>query len=1831
MSNFGQAALTIVGTVVGAYFGYPQLGFMLGSLAGQAFFPTKLPGVSGPRLSDARTTTAQLGAPVMEVIGTDAVPGNVNWMAPLREVATTEEVGGKGGPSQSSTTYSYFQSISVGICRGPMGGLLRVWENGKLVYDVRPQLESESDATYDARIAEALAYAENFVFYYGDEEQMPDPTIEADKGEGMVPAWRGLCYIVFPNRQLKEEQGLRHPNFKFEVSKSFVGSCNLEFSNEVLYPWLETANPLHPLSFYTWSAPGLEIDPSNQLEHVQGMQPEFIQKVSDAAFPTPGLAPHTTLIDYLLTDTPDLSGTAVLDGDDITHAPHGYRYGELQLLFNRQLPDAIITSVDYYANGWDGVNAPLAPAFNNAGRVTYMPAWGLVKDTGYPASVAPPVTLPNDGWVAATGYSGEVGHWFNYNVNAAAITITREPSPPDPADGWTLYEGHIFRVLQQFGPNGGGEGYEGQRYPLNPCVPLGDPNFDDQAFWEAAYEAAVESGDMPAGYTYENQYPVEQSWAYVRGGTPLFLMTTTKVYPWLVGADPRNPLNVHTYKPVNRKADYDPGIDGAGTYDNLNDALSNAALGEGFAGIPSLGVSGILGHNPSYSSSGYAIQPWTPINNYADPYPPAEYRIGGPANIASQEFIEETMFFGNVSVSGTQTTWGASDEPYLPTQFGRIVSAIGKFIAANYTDIETPVFANGQIIIGGYQPGNPLAASFYSDDADPTHSVATGLYTLGITVARVEQPPPIGEDDPFPDLPWIRIERPWRWLMRYQPAGIYFNGMASLPQGPALPVGHPNDTEEWWTEQYEAAVLAGRMEPGLEYGTHYPAGENYGYARVACDAPVGTAGLVSLASVIEYLCGRVGIAADEIDVSDLTSVEIVGYTITRVMSARDAIEPLRNVGFFDVVDSGAVLKFVKRGKAVARVIDVDDFAHEQGQDPGPDVTTKDALETDLPRTIRVHYKAPSRDYEDGEQISPSRSTAVAVNDLDLEIAVALPDNLAAQIAEVVWADAWEGRRSHEFTLDAYHQDVESGDVLGLPVDGYVQRVRVGPIDESLGVLRKFQAFRDYDGNYVSQAVADPPERAPGTIVVLSPSEILFLDLPALRDTDDNAGVYAVTRPTTVGATWKGASIYRSTDEGATFAAVGGTSNEPTTGTVVDAIPEGDSHGFDERYSIDVEVRTGSFESRTEASIYGGANTIAVGAHGRWELLQFVRAEQINPTRWRLSRLLRGRKGTEWAMGTMQDGDTVVLVSGPGVIRLPYSNDEIGIDVMWKAVTFGMEYNTGIDATFATTGEALRPYSPIDVVGETNEAGDLVFTWLRRGRLGHELTSGTEIPLSEASEAYEIDIVAGSDVVRTLTSTTETVTYTVAQQVEDFGSDITPISACVYQMSAVVGRGHPGCTPAATDANEVEGSLEALPFIAAYDDRPCLLGTSSEGFYFARRGRKGEKFAVGFYFWPAGASPGGVEQFDDNYDGGGSDFWPSSYFAGGIIPNSFRNEGTPTRGFRADDPLFSFYWRQNPAGTPSAQKWLISGRDDDSLNIVPRGSVPLSSTTRNVNALLPMGEGVIYALASEISIAPTQPPDVYRSLDDGETWTFVATTTGLPAFEWLAPLKLFQHGGKVHLMSGFGNYVNDAEDFIDWDDQSGSPTTLLEALRGSDPIAAITDFDYTDSVICAMGFSAESFTSDGGFVGQKNRILRSTDAGATWTIVRDVPLSSDFPPSFMFPLDWLTLRRFGTGFIVYGKSLVSLARPYALISTDGGVTWGDPQVVDVGDPSVNSSVISVLSDGSTILAIDTYGERHFNSSNERDVFAGPTVYGRLSYSTDGLNFTPLPGFPNDRTD
>lgn len=113
---------------------------------------------------------------------------------------------------------------------------------------------------------------------------------------------------------------------------------------------------------------------------------------------------------------------------------------------------------------------------------------------------------------------------------------------------------------------------------------------------------------------------------------------------------------------------------------------------------------------------------------------------------------------------------------------------------------------------------------------------------------------------------------------------------------------------------------------------------------------------------------------------------------------------------------------------------------------------------------------------------------------------------------------------------------------------------------------------------------------------------------------------------------------------------------------------------------------------------------------------------------------------------------------------------------------------------AHSGRDLMPLAPVHLTGSRNGSGDLTVTWQRRTRIGGEWRDGTgAVPLGEASEAYEVDILDGPDgaVLRTLGDLANpTAVYSAAEQTVDFGTPQATIHLRVVQLSATIGRGFP---------------------------------------------------------------------------------------------------------------------------------------------------------------------------------------------------------------------------------------------------------------------------------------------------------------------------------------------------------------------------------------------------------------------------------------------------------
>jgi hypothetical protein len=94
-----------------------------------------------------------------------------------------------------------------------------------------------------------------------------------------------------------------------------------------------------------------------------------------------------------------------------------------------------------------------------------------------------------------------------------------------------------------------------------------------------------------------------------------------------------------------------------------------------------------------------------------------------------------------------------------------------------------------------------------------------------------------------------------------------------------------------------------------------------------------------------------------------------------------------------------------------------------------------------------------------------------------------------------------------------------------------------------------------------------------------------------------------------------------------------------------------------------------------------------------EILFFRDATLETDGTYTLRGLLRGRRGSEYAMGTHAIGDRFVLVDAAKMVRVAQSTVDIGVEKLYKAVTSGMPLSSVAGRAFTNEGCGLKPYAP----------------------------------------------------------------------------------------------------------------------------------------------------------------------------------------------------------------------------------------------------------------------------------------------------------------------------------------------------------------------------------------------------------------------------------------------------------------------------------------------------------------------------------------------------------
>lgn len=583
-----------------------------------------------------------------------------------------------------------------------------------------------------------------------------------------------------------------------------------------------------------------------------------------------------------------------------------------------------------------------------------------------------------------------------------------------------------------------------------------------------------------------------------------------------------------------------------------------------------------------------------------------------------------------------------------------------------------------------------------------------------------------------------------------------------------------------------------------------------------------------LASVISDICTRSGMAADEYDVSDIAGkFEVRGYTIARPSSGRKSLENLLMAYFVDGVETDWTVKFQERSTTPVRTITEDELGAVKG--PTGDVRLLEARqpEYDLPAELAMIYIDQDRDYQQGSahyrRVSNPSPIMYSKKTQNIEMPLVMLEPEARDVAQRLMFLAWMSRDSSKVRLPWTHADLDPADVVSFVFDdGRTLTDRVATLGMGANFELELQANRSGDPVYTKQVAPQISSSNVPSNGVQTPvfSKMFVFDIPLLYDYHDT-GRISSRYYTAVGSdttSFINAGLYQSLD-GANYTNFDTATVDITWGQVVgSALPPPRALwtlDTDNTLTVALSVDNGNVNSVTYDQILNEEANLALiwnQTTGVGELIQFQDVVDNGNGTVTLSNLVRGRRGTDYAVEEHQSGEFFILMRESALQTQTQALALIGSTQYFKAVSRGSTIGSAPQVSTEFTARDLKPYAPSNVRRSDN-GSDLTVTWNRRTRIGGEWNmygTGVEtLPLNEDYEEYQFFILPNSADPftafdpndsgtyldqRVVTSETTTIT---AADLGVFGYALADTFNCVvYQVSAQIGRGFPRNAPLA---------------------------------------------------------------------------------------------------------------------------------------------------------------------------------------------------------------------------------------------------------------------------------------------------------------------------------------------------------------------------------------------------------------------------------------------------
>ncbi|MBW6528766.1 phage tail protein [Sphingomonas sp. RHCKR7] len=393
-------------------------------------------------------------------------------------------------------------------------------------------------------------------------------------------------------------------------------------------------------------------------------------------------------------------------------------------------------------------------------------------------------------------------------------------------------------------------------------------------------------------------------------------------------------------------------------------------------------------------------------------------------------------------------------------------------------------------------------------------------------------------------------------------------------------------------------------------------------------------------------------------------------------------------------------------------------------DPIARETLRRPVET-APRAVTVAHYDAARDYQVGAQ--HARRGGAGWREEMVELPATVSAARAAALARDTLRRAERARVSRTVTLDARALAARPGAAVRLDGEAAAWRVTRARYEQHAVTLEL--AALDDAPSAIAPADAGTARRAPD--VAIGATVLQLAELPPLDEAAPAVeGVTVFAAGTAPG--WRRAALLVSDDAGASWQAAGDTAPAAVIGALAAPLARAPGTLVDRHGTIELLLAHDDMvlESCAPRALDRGANLALVGD----ELVQFADARQLAPRRWRLSTLLRARRGSAaaaWGVGTrfvLVERATRVTVAPPGA----RAGDTL------RVLAAGVGDAAPVSAELTLDGSALAPPSPVHLRARAAADGATLLTWTRRSRHGWRWDAAP-VPLGEERELYVVTL------------------------------------------------------------------------------------------------------------------------------------------------------------------------------------------------------------------------------------------------------------------------------------------------------------------------------------------------------------------------------------------------------------------------------------------------------------------------------------------------------------